>query len=143
MQVFKTECEIYCFTQYISMKSDIFDIFSYVRRERSVVIKHFTMQIQAVMLTNPSFHAVLLVPGKNTHVLLLLLIFASPLILIASFMKYVYGMVNYASSCLLFLQADFLSTRPAWYKTFIRCKSSLFSIANSNLIFCITFAENV
>lgn len=69
------------------------------------------------MLTNPLFHTVLLVPGKNTYVLLLLLIFASPLILTASFVKYVCGVANYASSCLLFLQTDFLSTRPAWYKT--------------------------
>lgn len=114
MQAFKTECEIYVFTKYISMK---FYIFSYIRRERSVVIKQFRLQIQAVMLTNPLFHTVLLLPRKNTYVLLLLLIFASLLILTASFMKYMYGMVNYASSCLLFLQADFLSTRPAWYKT--------------------------
>lgn len=93
------------------------------------------------MLTNPSFHTVLLVPGKNTYVLLLLLIFASPLILIGSLMKYVYGMVNYASS--LFLQADFLSTRPSGYRTLQDVKPSLLSIANPNPFFCITFAENV
>lgn len=75
------------------------------------------LQIQAVMLTSPLFHTALLVPGKSTYMLLLLLICASPLILIASFMKFVYSMVNYASSRLLFLQADFLSTRPAQYKT--------------------------
>lgn len=76
------------------------------------------LQIQAVMLTSPLFHTALLVPGKSTYMLLLLLIWESALILIASFVKFVYGMANYASSCLLFLQADVLSTRPAWYKPY-------------------------
>lgn len=84
--------------------------------ERSVVIKHFMLQMQAVMLTNPLFHTTLLVPGKNTYVLLLLLIFASPFILIASFIMCMvwWIMLLHAS---YFLQADFLSTRPTWYKT--------------------------
>lgn len=40
-----------------------FDICS--THKRGVGIKHFRLQIQAVMLTNPLFHTVMLFPGKK------------------------------------------------------------------------------
>lgn len=98
------------FPKYISVKFDICST-----HKRGVVIKHFRLQIQAVMLTNPLFHTVMCFSGKNTYVFLLLLIFASPLIFLTSFMRHVYGKL--CSFMFLFLQAYFLYKRPAWYKT--------------------------
>lgn len=102
-----------------------FDICS--THKKGVVIKHFRLQIQAVVLTNPLFHTVMLFPVEKKYLC----------VPIATHFHISFNipMVNYAPSCLLFLQAYFLYKRPAWYKTVQDISHCWFMLQTSSLFY--------